>query len=175
MDKDVSSRHTKLDELAVQLSRELVIVAADVVRVILHRDGVNRSRAHLAFALHNNKKIYDPELVPALVACLAYFLGKEPDERFALIAATVRNESTIEAFARTCGEWWMIHRRGGKGMVANSARLSYAEEEGLGIQRVTTAVDADDSEAPADPMFWNANAWEGQEVLIMRVELRKAK
>jgi hypothetical protein len=69
----------------------------------------------------------------------------------------------------------MIHSRGGKGMVAISARLFYAEEEGLGIQRVTAAADADDTEVPADPMFWNANAWEGQEVLIMRVELRQAK
>jgi hypothetical protein len=56
MDEDVSSGHSKLDELAVQLPRELVIVAADVVRVILHRDGGKRSRAHFAFALHKKKR-----------------------------------------------------------------------------------------------------------------------
>ena len=62
--------------------------------------------------------IYDPDLIPPLVSTISYLLGSpasptlvglqdadDIDERQAIVAATVRNESTLGLFEQTCGEY----------------------------------------------------------------------
>lgn len=64
---------------------------------------------------HVDEKIYDPELVPPLVACLKLFLesstttgtsnsASNVNQRFAIVAATVRNSDTLVTFTDACGE-----------------------------------------------------------------------
>jgi hypothetical protein len=53
--------------------------------------------------LRADGQIYDPDLVPAIVSTLSVFLNNDP-ESCAVIAATVRNESTLALFVDTCGE-----------------------------------------------------------------------
>ena len=67
--------------------------------------------------------IYDPDLIPPLVSTIAYLLDQlataarfnpqeqprgELCERQAIVAATVRNESTLDLFERTCSEFTFI-------------------------------------------------------------------
>jgi hypothetical protein len=49
-------------------------------------------------------QIYDPDIVPALVAAIGVLLPAT-SANIALVAATIRNESTLELFRRTCCEY----------------------------------------------------------------------
>lgn len=48
-------------------------------------------------------QIYDPDLIPPLVAALQTLLRPTPLST-AIIAATVRNQSTLDLFVKTCEE-----------------------------------------------------------------------
>lgn len=46
--------------------------------------------------------MYDPDLAPLLAPCLARLLG-DRDDKYALLAATVRNEQTFQTFLEHFG------------------------------------------------------------------------
>ncbi|KAJ9103929.1 hypothetical protein QFC21_002392 [Naganishia friedmannii] len=89
--------------------------------------------------------IYDPDLVNPLVSTIELFLRYPPPpegegkSRAALIAATVRNKDTLQAFKDKC--------------LTMSLRLE--------------AIDMRRKNVPT--VFWNAKTWEGSEVELMRV------
>jgi hypothetical protein len=68
------------------------IVAADVV-----------SGCPFQAPLELTSEIYDPDLVPPLVSTLRVLLENNP-KSIALVAATVRNKSTLQLFVDTCSE-----------------------------------------------------------------------
>ncbi|WVQ72536.1 hypothetical protein IAR50_002093 [Cryptococcus sp. DSM 104548] len=84
--------------------------------------------------------IYDPDLVPPLVNTIDVLLGSSEDQICAVVAATVRNESTYESF------------------------LVHCSQHNLTVRHVELPPMQD-----ADPTFWDSALDAGTRVALMRI------
>jgi hypothetical protein len=102
-------------------------------------------------------QIYDPDIVPALVAAIALLLPTS-SANIALVAATIRNETTLELFRRTCCEF----RR-----VASFVQLELTKSVSRGLHVEILNLPGVD---PSNPSFWDA-ALQGPSVKaqVMRI------
>ena len=138
-----------------QEAKGRTVVAADVVSL-----PSPYPRLSEGWAEADPDQIYDPELVPALVKTLrALVPGSNPDSGAqAIVAATVRQKSTIQLFERECCKHRVIELR--------RFLMPCLAQAGMVVERL----DLD----PIDPArsFWDSGMDEGTDVWIMRVTMR---